>query len=95
MGLSEWGNDWIKERFVSGQHNIFITETINNGLRLYWFDDGPEIPTEAVELDAVKTAELESRVSELKGQGNQAVCEYLAGYFPELNEFWMTKYGGI
>jgi hypothetical protein len=90
-----WGNEWIKDRFVSGQDNIFITETTETGIRLYWFDDGPEIPTESVEIGKTKVVEVEKRVSELKGQGGQAVCEYLAGFFPDLRKYWLYKYGGV
>jgi hypothetical protein len=90
-----YGNDWIKDRFVSAQDNIFIIEVMENGLCLYWFDDGPELPTESVGLMESKVVELERQILELKSQGNQPVCEYLAGYFPELQDYWLRKYGGI
>jgi hypothetical protein len=90
-----YGNDWIADRFVSAQDNIFIIEVMKNGLRLYWFDDGPELPTESVELTGSKAAELVRWILELKPQGNQPVCEYLAGYFPELQDYWLKKYEGV
>jgi hypothetical protein len=90
-----YGDEWIRSRFVSDQDNIFITEAEGNGLRLYWFDDGPEIPTDSVEIGEAESAEFESRVTELALRGDQAVCEYLAGYFPDLQKFWTDKYGGI
>jgi hypothetical protein len=90
-----FGNDWINKRFVSGQDNIFIVENTENGACLYWFDDGPEIPTESVNLDNKEVAEMEKRIAELNNQGIHAVCDYLAGFFPDLQKYWMDNYGGV
>jgi hypothetical protein len=90
-----YGDEWIKSRFVSGQDNIFITEAEGNGLRLYWFDDGPEIPTDSVEIGEDEIAEFENRLSALALLGDQAVCEYLAEYFPDLRKYWLDEYGSI
>jgi hypothetical protein len=90
-----FGNEWINKRFVSSNYNIFITEIIKNGVCLYWFDDGPEIPTESVDLDNTKFIEMERNISELINRGEQAVCNYLASFFPELQKYWVDNYGSI
>jgi hypothetical protein len=95
MRWERFGDNWVNKRFVSGNDNIFIVEIVKNGTCLYWFDDGPEIPTESVYLDSEKSGEMEKNIAETIGRGEQAVCNYLAGFFPELRKYWMDKYGGI
>jgi hypothetical protein len=95
MRWEHFGDEWIDKRFVSGNYNIFITEIIENGVCLYWFDDGPEIPTESIYLDSEKSGEMEKNIAELGDQGEQAVCNYLAEFFPELRKYWMDNYGCI
>jgi hypothetical protein len=98
MSITRWeryGDGWIRDRFVSKHKNIFITEITETGLRVYWFDDGPEIPTDSIELNKAEAAELETQIVKLREKGGQAVCEYLADFFPDLKQFWLDKYGGI
>jgi hypothetical protein len=90
-----WGTKWIRDRFVSSRYNIFIVEVMDTGLSLYWFDDGPEIPTESVEIGADKIVEFEVCIRELRLRGDQVVCDYLAGFFPDLQKYWLENYGGI
>jgi hypothetical protein len=106
MKWERFGGDWIRDRFVSKKDNIFIIEAVDGGsiyypantekgLELYWFDDGPEVPTDSLFFGGSLAAGLEKRLEELKAAGDQAVCEYLAGFFPGLQEYWLNKHGGI
>jgi hypothetical protein len=95
MKWERFGDEWIDKRFVSEKDNIFIIENTGIGACLYWLDDGPEIPTDSLNLDSKKVAEIKKKISELSVQGNQSICNYLAGFFPSLQKYWLDKYGGI
>lgn len=90
-----WENDWIKDQFISNQGNIFVIEITAIGFCLYWFDDGPEVPTDSVDIKKNIAIDLDKRLSELRVSGEQVVCEYLAGFFPVLQKYWLDSYGGI
>jgi hypothetical protein len=108
MRWERFGNDWIERRFVSEMHTIFIIETVlkgsveefggsKSGTHLYCFDDGPEIPTEGIFLEPESARIMRKDVDELEKSdaGEQAICEYLFGYFPELRKHWLGEYGKL
>jgi hypothetical protein len=95
MRWERFGDAWIEKRFVSKMDNIFILEKVEGGTELYCFDDGPEVPTASVVLLGEADQTLRSGIEVMARKGEQAVCEFLFSYFPDLQAYWNNTYGQL